>query len=63
MRKRIDGHKATVTDDFQVLKEVVLNKRRSEAIHEWVVNKIKNTYVRLNENYRDCDFEFEGWVR
>ena len=63
LRKRIDGHKATVTDDFQVLKEVVLNKRRSEAIHEWVVNKIKNTYVRLNENYRDCDFEFEGWVR
>ena len=63
LKSRTEGHKATITEDFQVMKEMVLEKRRSEALHEWVVDKIKSTYVWLNERYRDCDFEYEGWVR
>lgn len=61
LKNRIDGHKATVTEDFQTLKDVVLNKRREDRIHEWVVDKIKNVYTHLNDEYKDCDFEFEGW--
>ena len=57
------GHKADITEDFQVMKDVVLEKRRAEFLHEWVVKKIKSTYVRLNDQYRDCKFEYEGWIR
>jgi len=63
LKNRIPGHRANVTEDFQVMKEVVLNKRRTDYLHDWVVNKIKNTYVRLNDQYRDCKFEYEGWIR
>ena len=61
LKNRIDGHKATVTEDFQTLKDVVLNKRSEDRIHEWVVDKIKNVYTHLNDEYKDCEFEFEGW--
>lgn len=63
LKNRVDGHKATITEDFQVMKGVVENKRRMEKLHEWVVNKIKATYVRINDRYRDCKFEYQGWVR
>jgi len=63
LKNRIPGHKADITEDFQVMKELVLTKRQSDFLHEWVVKKIKSTYVRLNEQYRDCKFEYEGWVR
>ena len=63
LKSRTDGHRATVTEDFQLLKDVVLNKRREERVHQWVVDKIKNTYTRLNDNYKDCKFEFEGWIK
>lgn len=63
LKNRTEGHKATITEDFQVMKEVVLNKRRSELIHNWVVGKIKSTYVRINPEYSDCEFEYEGWIR
>ena len=63
LKNRTDGHKATITEDFQVMKEVVLNQRREQTIHDWVVRKIKATYVRINPEYRDCDFEYEGWIR
>jgi peptidyl-prolyl cis-trans isomerase SurA len=63
LKNRTEGHKATITEDFQVMKEVVLNKRRMEKIHEWVVGKIKSTYVRINPEYNNCEFEYEGWIR
>lgn len=63
LKNRIDGHKATVTEDFQVLKELVLAKRKEQKIHDWVVDKIKNTYVRVNDKYKNCDFEYQGWIK
>ena len=63
LKSRSEGHKATITEDFQVLKNVVVEKRRQERLHEWVVNRIKSTYVRINDRYRDCQFEYEGWIR
>ena len=63
LKSRIEGHKATITEDFQAMKDVVLEKRREQMLHKWVVDKIKSTYVRINDEYRDCDFEYEGWVR
>ena len=63
LKNRIDGHKASVTEDFQTLKDVVLNKRREECIHKWVVDKIKSVYTRLNDNFKDCQFEYEGWIK
>jgi peptidyl-prolyl cis-trans isomerase SurA len=63
LKSRTEGHKATITEDFQILKNLVLEKRRQDRLHEWVVNRIKSTYVRVNERYRDCQFEYEGWVR
>ena len=63
LKNRVDGHKAKITEDFQVMKEVVEDKRRQEKLHKWVVDKIKATYVRINPRYRDCKFEYDGWIR
>ena len=63
LKSRTEGHRATVTEDFQTLKDVVLNKRREECIHKWVVDKIKTTYTRLNDDFKDCEFEYEGWIK
>lgn len=63
LKNRIEGHKATITEDFQIMKDVVLNKRQEEHIHNWIVEKIKNTYVKVGERYKDCKFEYQGWIR
>jgi peptidyl-prolyl cis-trans isomerase SurA len=63
LKSRSEGHKATITEDFEVMKDVVLEKRRQEKLHEWVVNKIKATYVRVNDRYKDCQFEYQGWIK
>lgn len=63
LKSRIEGHKATITEDFQVMKNVVLNKRKEECISKWIEKKIKTIYVRVNDRYRDCQFEHQGWIK
>ena len=63
LKSRVEGHKARITEDFQIMKDVVVGKMREEKLHKWVVDKIKATYVRINDNYRDCEFEYQGWIR
>lgn len=60
---RVEGHRATITEDFQVMKDIVTDKEREKVLHDWVVDKIKNTYVRMNDNYKDCEFEYQGWIK
>src|SRR5574344_80802 len=63
LKSRIPGNKESMTEDFKTLKDVVLNKKKEQTLHDWVVNKIKSTYVRINDNYKNCDFEYQGWVK
>ena len=63
LKSRIDGHRAIITEDFQVMSDVMLEKMREKKVHDWIQKKIKNTYVRIDERYKDCDFEYEGWIR
>ena len=63
LKSRTDEHRATITEDFQTMRDIVTAHRRQEIIHDWVVSKIKNTYVRMNPRYKDCKFKYEGWIK
>lgn len=63
LKSRINGHKATITEDYQKLKDVVLEKKQEEKLQKWILEKQKRTYVRINENWRNCTFKYPGWVK
>ena len=63
LKSRTPAHRATITEDYQVMKNVVLQKQRADFLHQWVVNKIKTTYVKMNDRCKKCKFEYEGWIK
>ena len=63
LKARIDGHKATITEDYQRLKSIVQAKLGEEKIQKWIKEKQKSTYVRINEDWVKCDFKYPGWVK
>jgi peptidyl-prolyl cis-trans isomerase SurA len=63
LKLRVDGHKATMSDDYQSLKDIVIGKLRTEKLDHWIREKQKKTYVRINENWRKCDFKYPGWIK
>lgn len=63
LKSRINGHKATITEDYQRLKNIVVEKRTDEKLEKWIKEKQKHTYVRINEKWQKCDFKYPGWVK
>jgi len=64
LKNRTEGHRAKITDDFQIMSSIVLAKAREKKLTEWVQEKIKSTYVKINPKYMaGNDFQYEGWVR
>ena len=63
LKSCINGHKATISEDYQNLKEIVLEKRRDEMLDKWIREKQKHTYVRINENWKNCTFKYPGWIK
>ena len=61
LKSRIEGHKATPTDDFQVVKDVMVAKMKEQKLEEWIKEKQKTTYVRINGEWCDCEFQYPGW--
>ena len=63
LKSRVNGHKATITDDYQNLKNLVLEKRRAEVLEKWIREKQKHTYVRIKEGWNTCEFKYPGWIK
>ena len=61
LKARIDGHKATIAEDYQRLKAVVQEKLGEEKLMKWIAQKQKTTYVRINDDWKKCDFKYPGW--
>ncbi len=63
LSERVPGHKATLAQDYNQIKQMYENWRRQQILDEWVEKKIKETYVRIEEGWDGCDFKYEGWVK
>ena len=63
LTSRINGHKATITEDYQRLKAIVMEKRSEDKLEKWIKEKQKHTYVRINEKWQKCDFKYPGWIK
>lgn len=57
---RTEPHRANMKDDYRLIQQATEGKLRSEAIDEWVKTRVGNTYVRLADDYRNCQF-LHGW--
>lgn len=63
LKNRTLTHRANITEDFQVMKGVVEAKKGEEAILKWIHEKQQSTYIRINPDWRDCEFQYEGWIK
>ena len=63
LSRRIEGHKANLSDDYQILKNMYENNRKAKIIDDWVVKKQKETCVRIDDDWRNCEFKYSGWIK
>lgn len=60
---RVPGHKANLSDDYNMIKQMYEAQRKNEILKEWVEKKIKDTYVKIADGWQNCDFQYDGWIK
>lgn len=59
VKNKVPAHKANLNDDYALIQSWALSKKNQEVISDWIRNKVKKAYVKIDEDYADCDFQFE----
>lgn len=59
---RVEEHEADYARDYLKIKELALNEKRIRAIDKWQNEKILDTYIKINNEYRDCEFS-SNWLK
>lgn len=63
LKTRINGHKATVQEDFQALKDVMISQIQEEKMEKWIVEKQKTTYIHIDDKWKHGEFKYPGWIK
>ena len=59
----IPAHTANIEQDFIAIQNIAAARRQNEVIKEFIEQKQKSTYIRIDELFRDCPFEIKGWIK
>lgn len=62
VNKKTGEHKAEFAKDYIKIKELALRDKQIKAIGKWTEEKIKETYIKINEEYKTCDFT-NNWLK
>ncbi len=62
LKNRTEAHEANLKQDYQFIQKVALAQKQDKAIDSWTKNKQKQTYVKINGSYRNCPFNYKGWL-
>ena len=57
-----EPHRANMQEDYQALQNMASQKLSSENMDKWVKQKISDTYIKLNVEYQNCDFDYP-WLK
>jgi peptidyl-prolyl cis-trans isomerase SurA len=59
----IPAHRANLKDDYESLYLAAVKQARSKEYQEWINKKIGNTYIKISDELKTCDFLKKGWLK
>lgn len=57
------AHRATVESDYSEIKNIYTIQRNAEVLEAWIREKQKEIYVRIDPKWRNCKFQYPGWIK
>ena len=59
----VKEHKANMKDDYLTLQRAALEDKNSRLIDEWVKDKVQSVYIKIDDEYKDCNFNVKCWIK
>ncbi|WP_316931606.1 peptidylprolyl isomerase [Flavimarina sp. Hel_I_48] len=60
--KKVGAHEADFAKDYVKIKDLALQAKQIKAIQKWQQEKIAETYIKVNGDYRDCSYD-RNWLK
>ena len=57
VKEKLEEHKADFAKDYVKIQNLALTKKKQEALEEWTKDHIKDTYIKISDDFKDCQFE------
>ena len=62
LKSKTAAHTADLVKDYVKIQNLALQKKKEETISKWTKEMIKDTYIKINKDYKDCDFN-NNWKK
>lgn len=62
LMNRTSPHRANLDDDYALIKRATENDRKIQVVKEWTAANIKKAFIRIDEDYQDCEFQ-NNWLQ
>lgn len=62
VKKKVVAHRANLTDDYNLIQSWALEQKKQQAREKWIREKANKAYIRIDENFADCEFNFD-WTQ
>ena len=62
VKKKVIAHKANLTNDYDLIQSWALEQKKQQAREKWIREKANKAYIRIDENFADCEFNFD-WTQ
>ncbi len=62
LMKQTPAHTANLQSDYKMIQDMALQKKSEEVVKKWVAEKIKTTYIKIDDLYKSCKFEEKTWL-
>ena len=59
----VDSHTANLKQDFSVIQNIANNRKQMDAVDAFIKEKQKKNLIIIDDMFKKCDFEREGWFK
>lgn len=63
VKNKSKTHVANMNEDFQSIKDALKAKKGEKILNDWIDKKQKEVYIKINDDWKDCNFKHPGWIK
>jgi len=63
IKSETKSHPANISDDWSQFEGMLTQKKQQSVLNKWIKDKQANTYVHIDDDYKNAKFRFKGWQK
>ncbi|MFC2096961.1 peptidylprolyl isomerase [Bacteroidota bacterium] len=63
LKSKSKPHLANLKEDYQLIQDSTLNIKRQDVIDNWIMEKQKTHYIKIDDSFKNCTFKYDSWIK